>query len=236
MPAKKNVKKKVIRKKKANFSKNKTTMSGPFRKFLSSDPIKPRMSCKLSYSDSITLTTGTAGIYGSEQVYRLNSLFDPDLTSAGHQPLFFDQLSAMYNQYMVRGCKLELTFTDPSADGLEVAACIQNSRESYAIASKSPGTLGEQCMTVVKPLNNTGNQVTKIESYVDLRRVEGVTKTQFEGNLSQYSAVTAASPTLTPYLRFAVASLRATGGVTCVCNVRLTYYCQFWDRLIPSQS
>jgi len=35
------------------------------------------------------------------QVFRLNSLFDPDLSGTGHQPLYYDQLTTVYGQYCV---------------------------------------------------------------------------------------------------------------------------------------
>jgi len=36
-----------------------------------------------------------------DQIYRLNSIFDPDLTGTGHQPLGRDQYATFYNRYRV---------------------------------------------------------------------------------------------------------------------------------------
>jgi len=62
---------------------------------------------KLVYSDTVSLT-GATGVIESHQ-YRLNSAFDPDYTSAGHQPLAYDQWSAFYNHYVVMGCTWEVS-------------------------------------------------------------------------------------------------------------------------------
>lgn len=45
---------------------------------------------------------------GALATYRLscNGLYDPDVTSAGTQPLYFDQLAALYNHYTVEKSKI----------------------------------------------------------------------------------------------------------------------------------
>lgn len=50
------------------------------------------------------------------QVMLANSLFDPDFTGGGHQPLGFDQMMLLYNKYSVISCGITLTFNiQPSA-------------------------------------------------------------------------------------------------------------------------
>lgn len=51
-----------------------------------------------------TSTTGIATVYR----FSCNGMFDPNITGTGHQPLYFDQLSAMYNHYTVIGSKATL--------------------------------------------------------------------------------------------------------------------------------
>jgi hypothetical protein len=50
------------------------------------------------YVTSYVHTAATAS-----DVYQMtcNGLYDPDITSIGHQPLYFDQLSGIYNHYTV---------------------------------------------------------------------------------------------------------------------------------------
>lgn len=55
---------------------------------------------------------GTIGTY----VMRANSLFDPDVTSTGHQPRGYDQVMPFYNHYTVLGSKITINFAPPSAD------------------------------------------------------------------------------------------------------------------------
>lgn len=76
-----------------------------------------RLKTKLQYCDVLDLTAvaGTPALYQ----YRLSSLFDPDLTSIGHQPMWFDQLAAVYTRYRVLGAKITVTFIPPHVNDTE---------------------------------------------------------------------------------------------------------------------
>jgi len=58
----------------------------------------------LKYKQNGVSLTGTTT--PSARVFRINSCFDPDLTGTGHQPNFFDQLTAIYGRYCVTGAQL----------------------------------------------------------------------------------------------------------------------------------
>lgn len=80
-----------------------------------------KLRTRLRYADTISLTGGIA-----TNVFRLNSLYDPDLSGVGHQPCWFDQLcgtvgSAPYYKYRVLGSKLKATFTPVSPPSLAAA-------------------------------------------------------------------------------------------------------------------
>lgn len=58
----------------------------------------------MRYFQQVTFTPSVAGV-PSVQVFRANSLFDPDLTGTGGQPQGFDQYMALYNTFTVIGAK-----------------------------------------------------------------------------------------------------------------------------------
>jgi len=66
---------------------------------------------RLKYSDRYPFSLSAAP---AAQVFRANSAFDPDLTGVGHQPDFFDQLAAIYQQYCVTGCLAKLAVSNLS--------------------------------------------------------------------------------------------------------------------------
>lgn len=82
-------------------------------------PLFPaRFRTHLRYCDSIALSTGVsvAGNY----VYSANGMFDPDITSTGHQPMGFDQMMLSYEHYCVTHSTMTLnirhTATTQSGD------------------------------------------------------------------------------------------------------------------------
>lgn len=60
----------------------------------------------LKYASSLF---GTAVAPASNRFYRCNGLFDPDQTSAGHQPMYFDNLMNLYNHWVVIGARFKFT-------------------------------------------------------------------------------------------------------------------------------
>lgn len=60
----------------------------------------------LKYSDFYLLTS-TLGI--AYQEYSGNSCYDPDITSTGHQPYYFDRYAGLYQNYVVLGSKFKVS-------------------------------------------------------------------------------------------------------------------------------
>jgi len=89
---------------------------------LTSNPHPLSRVVKLRYAQQITITHGALGIPGV-YTFRANSLFDPDYTGVGHQPLFRDQFSALYNHYVVLGAKITARFA-PNTDTNAVGAIV----------------------------------------------------------------------------------------------------------------
>lgn len=54
---------------------------------------------KMRYCDTYTLGNGVNTI--GSHTFRANSVYDPDYTATGHQPLYFDQLATIYSNYKV---------------------------------------------------------------------------------------------------------------------------------------
>jgi len=65
-----------------------------------------KLVCTHRYRDQITLTS-TSGVMATYQ-FSCNGLYDPNITGGGHQPLYFDQLTPLYNHYQVVGAKMKL--------------------------------------------------------------------------------------------------------------------------------
>lgn len=62
---------------------------------------------KLRYSENVLITSST-GIL-TETLFRANSIFDPNQSGAGHQPMGHDQWAALFNHYVVLGSKIRVS-------------------------------------------------------------------------------------------------------------------------------
>ncbi len=61
----------------------------------------------MRYADELYVNPVAASI--AKQTMRANSIFDPDYTGVGHQPMNHDQLTAGYRNYTVLGSKCRAT-------------------------------------------------------------------------------------------------------------------------------
>lgn len=62
----------------------------------------PRKKVTLRYCEKFNVTPGVST---NSYPYSMNGMFDPYLGTGGHQPLGFDQMMAVYQQYCVIACK-----------------------------------------------------------------------------------------------------------------------------------
>lgn len=72
------------------------------------NPFPSKLRCTLRYQDMMATMTVTTGI-GSYQ-WSCNGCYDPNITQAGHQPYYFDQLMNVYDHYTVEYSKITVKF------------------------------------------------------------------------------------------------------------------------------
>lgn len=65
------------------------------------------------YATDFTLNPGVGGTTAA-RIFSANGLYDPDVTGTGHQPLGFDQMQALFNEYLVLGSKIQLKMWNSS--------------------------------------------------------------------------------------------------------------------------
>lgn len=62
----------------------------------------------MRYVDTISLDPGLSAM--AYHTFSASGCYDPDITSTGHQPRYFDQIMLHFNHYTVIGAKLKATF------------------------------------------------------------------------------------------------------------------------------
>lgn len=233
--------KRTFRKKSTRRVRRKPTRStkrlpGPFHSAVGADPFRQTMRTKMHYSANHTMATGIGGAFGSEFVYRCNSLFDPFFNVGGHQPYAFDQMAVLYKKYKVTGFLMELHYTDPSEDGLVVGVTVQPPGGVAQLQNQPIETIREQPMSVTRSINNSGKQTGLIKQFFPISTISGLTKLQFQADVDTFTAVVANNPIATPFVRFALGSDRGTATGSLIMKVKFTYYATFYERTTQSAS
>lgn len=73
----------------------------------------------MRYCEQVNLTV-TTGILTSN-VFRANSPYDPNYSGAGHQPMGYDQWSALFNHYVVTGSRIKATLLSDTSNSAPVS-------------------------------------------------------------------------------------------------------------------
>lgn len=104
MPKRKHTGSKIVKRRRIAKRKRRTAILRrlPLVKFGAGFPQKVMI--KHRYVENFTI----ASVTGSDAVYkfRCNGMFDPNNTSTGHQPMYYDQMAAIYNHWVVLGSKI----------------------------------------------------------------------------------------------------------------------------------
>lgn len=144
----------------------------------------------LRYCDQHTLTS-SAGLLSS-YVYRANSLFDPNFTGTGHQPMGFDQWSLLYNHYVVLGAKITVQMivdnstTIPAVYGIYLSDSTSTTYtdwQSYREARKG---------TMIPIQGNAGQTIKPCTGKFSAKKFYNVADVR--DNFDRMGALTAANP------------------------------------------
>lgn len=219
--------------KRRRISRRKNNINIAFPGYSGVSPFPLHKFVKLKYSGVHTLAVGAAGILGSIQEYNLNSVYDPDETGGGHQCYGFDTMATIYSRYKVTGCKVEITFNDPTIDAMAIAYQLTNpSTASETIASLSPYQVQERQMGGTFTINNTGSQERKKRFYVPMWKASGLTKLQFDADPDNYTAGVGGDPGSKIQFQVACADIRGGSSGSVMYEIRLTYDVMFYQRKI----
>lgn len=198
-------------------------------------PMPSRFNASLIYSDTITLNPGAGTIV--EHSFRLNSLYDPDLTSTGHQPRGFDQLMAFYQRYRVYGCKMDVCMLSPgTSDGARFKWAVLVSGQS--VQPTWSQYIAEEHPNRVSPVYLTNNGITTVlprySGYVKLKDLYQVKDIQDD---EQSVGTTSTNPSRGAIMQMVGSAI--DGSVDPdgqEFQVTLTYYATFFKPTNPGAS
>lgn len=193
--------------------------------------------------DSVTvpLTYFSAGsftaAYSGQQLYSLNSVYDPDISGSGTQPVGFDQWSAFYNRYRVDKVQVEVDFANLSTiSATDVLVLANNDNASIATqAAFQAATCAPFANDKLLNITGSGQDACRIVRTYDIAKVLGVDKTRHRGN-PDYSAVISANPTESCYLHIVAQDVLFNSNISLRFKFKITYLTTFFDRNQLAQS
>lgn len=113
--------------------------------------------CTHRYRDIIQQQT-TTGV-PQKYFFSCNNMFDPDTTGGGHQALYFDQLSAIYNHYVCIASKITVRIT-PSVSSTTPLVCAAFINDDTSATTSFPNAFSEQSsgkrIQMISPNANNG--------------------------------------------------------------------------------
>lgn len=116
-------------------------------------PNKLLMRHRFTEVGNLSSAAGALGTFN----YRANGMFDPNQTSTGHQPLYFDQLAAVYDHYTVIGSVIKVKFIPLAGNTVPMLVGIMKNDDTV-ITPTLAINLVEQSGTVSGVLTNPGAQ------------------------------------------------------------------------------
>lgn len=193
--------------------------------------LDPHKYVKLVYSQLISTTVALAT--GAQQIFNLNSIFDPDRTGGGHQPYGYDQLAALYNRYRVLKTKWHILFQGESV-GFRILAVPTNGLLASAVTTAATfETASEVPRSRIFAQSASAPPVT-INGSISLNALNGVTRTEYLGD-DRFESQIAASPSEIMVLY--IAWYNVSGGTINVdFQVQLEYFVDLHDPILVAGS
>jgi len=163
---------------------------------------------------TITSTTGNLSAY----YFSANGMFDPNISGVGHQPLYFDQVTPLYNHYCVVSSTAKLTVV-PNGGNVAPIACGLQITDSTSALSVDFQTNSEQTMDAHKDTcYYLGKPVTLKRTWnaKDWFGKDPLDNTELQGTSS-------ANPTEQSYFGLWLVAQDTASSVTCYVTMEIEY-------------
>jgi hypothetical protein len=181
-----------------------------------------------------TRATAVVGAVGATatQIFSGNSLFDPDVTGAGGQPLGFDQWAAMYLKYRVLASSIEVNLATPgAASNAEALAyfVLTPSNDASAFTTLEAGASQPYAKEWIMNGISGSFMFKPTTSSMETALIMGVSKQSVLTD-DELSALTTASPANQWYWRISGRAADSAATIAVQMTVTVSYLCDFYER------
>lgn len=176
------------------------------------------MYVKLKYVEN---TTRTAASFSN--VFRLNGIYDPNLTGTGHQPMGHDQWNNFYNEYQVYGSAINVRAIN-SLTGNDSEVVLYPSSNSTALGV---GDAKEQPYSKCRLLGNShsGKNIISLKKYMSVSKYIGR-----DTKPLAYSSPFGSDPTETIFWVITGRSLDSVSANNITLQVTIIYYVKLFNK------
>lgn len=192
------------------------------------DGFSPFMRTRLRYVEHYKLSSGVSP---ATQIMRLNSIWDPDQTyTSGHQPMWYDNYSLIYNRYIVLKTYVNIKCCAPNVNDFIVGS-IRATNEFGA-----PTNLFLECeRTGGRLFYMTPYQLYSKSSTYDVSKVLGIKPKEYAED-EAYRTLVNTNPTSanTAYLNIAVQNVDLSTTIVVYLDITMEFDVMFYD-LIQNQ-
>ena len=173
-----------------------------------------------------TIEFGAIGFHVQE--FAGNKVSDPNVTGAGHQPMYFDEYSQLYNRWLAYSCSLRMEIVNSSTVPLNVVVFPSSTQVPILNISKAQ----EQPHARSTLVGNFGTNRGVLTHNMTTRKIRGETimddDFSGQGNSGQ--------PSRQWFWLVVLESEPATTAVNCVIKFTLVYRVRWFKRVVAEQS
>lgn len=179
------------------------------------------------YADNYVFNTTTDVV--TQQIFRGNSINDPDFTGVGHQAMGHDDWKTMYAKYLVNASKIEVWFLGAASAATSILNVgIVPVTTSTALSASDVDVFNENPYARQKIVNGASAQGwSKITSYMSTSKMYGMRI----GNDDQFTANFDANPGYEWFWQVYAGSVDESSDVYCMLKVKITYYVKCFKRV-----
>jgi len=185
---------------------------------------------KMTFKYTQTFTFSNLTTVAQNQIFRLNSLFDPDVTGAGHQPYLFDQMVDKYNRYRVLKTKWNIVFSAGSQSTHVGVVPTNGSFQAAVVDQTTYQSAIETPWARSNIASGPGSPSTHFRGSISLNILNGTPLNEYLTD-DRFSAFTTADPT--EVLRLNVLTYNSNGSSSTVYGlVELEFEAILYDPII----
>lgn len=186
---------------------------------------------RLRYADYFEINSGSGGI--GNYIFRANSLYDPNFTGTGHQPMGYDQLMTFFDHYIVVNARCVVRFMNVLGSNAAVYLRVDGNNASLSSREELLETGG--IVSDVLSANGTPGSNKVLTLDFNIPKYHGVSDTAVTSMDSLQGDITA-SPSDGIYFHCGCFDQYAGGAAQVAGQVLIEFDAIFTEPRVPSLS